>query len=206
MKLKWVVLVIVAVPSSGTVLADGYDDCVLNGMKGISGDVAARAVIQSCKNKVAEAKRATFGTPLNENEFEFVSGNGSVQRHDGGYYSQVLRNKSSSKLVTYVALQIRDGDYFEFKGKSPKGEDDWKTKVTSAMDEMKWQDGRTHTYFYRLSVKPGNEVRLMFPSPTTGSFYSEITSILGRTTKWSDAVSISAFSGNIKPESLDPLK
>jgi len=37
---------------SGTVAAETYNDCILENMKGVGGDVAARLVRKACENKV----------------------------------------------------------------------------------------------------------------------------------------------------------
>lgn len=187
---------------SGAALADTYDDCVLNGMKGVSSDAAARLVAQSCRNKIAEAKRAkvaAFGSALSENEFTYVTGKGSVQNHEDGYFSQVLKNTSSFKSITYVALNVKDGDYYDYKEKGSGIFTDFEGRT-------KWENERSRTYFYKLSLKPGNEVRLMFRKPHTDSFYAEVTTVLGRESKWTDTISSSAFSSNIKPELKDPIE
>ncbi|MBI4937093.1 MAG: hypothetical protein HY846_02530 [Nitrosomonadales bacterium] len=184
-------------------LAETYDDCVLNGMKGVSSDVAARLVAQSCRNKIAETRKAkvtAFGSTLSEDEFAYVSGKDSVQTHEDSYLSQVLKNKSSFKSITYVALSIKDGDYFDYK------EAKWGGVSIDSEGRTKWENERSHTYFYKLSLKPGNEVRLMFRKPRTDSFYAEVTTVLGREAKWSDTISTSAFSSNVKPEPKDPLE
>ena len=186
-------------PAAASVSA--YDDCVINGVKGVSSDIAARLVAQSCKNKIAEAKKlkaAAFGSALSQDEFVYVSGKGSVQSHDDGYYSQVIKNRSPFKTITYVALNIKDGDYY-----------DWKSKATINFfdpDILKWQADRSHTYFYKLTLTPESEVRLMFRNPRTDSFYAEVVTVLGREAKWSDKISTSSFSKNIKPELNDPLE
>ena len=188
---------------SGLALAGTYDDCVLNGMKGVSSDTAARLVAQSCRNKIAEVKKAklaAFGSAFSEDEFVYVTGKDSVQTHEDGYFSQAIRNKSSFKSITYVALNIKDGDYYDYK------EAKWGGVSIDSEGRTKWENERSHTYFYKLSLKPGNEVRLMFRKPRTDSFYAEVTTVLGREAKWSDTISTSAFSSNVKPEPKDPLE
>lgn len=188
---------------SGIALAGAYDDCVLNGMKGVSSDAAARLVAQSCRNRITEAKKAkveAFGSTLSEDEFVYVNGEGSVQTHEDGYFSQALKNKSSFKSITYVALNIKDGDYYDYK------EAKWGGVLINPEGRAKWESERSRTYFYKLSLKPGNEVRLMFRKPRIDAFYAEVTTVLGREAKWSDTISTSAFSSNIKPEPKDPLE
>jgi hypothetical protein len=190
-----------------TAFAEAYDDCVLNGLKGVSSDAAARLVAQSCRNKISDssrAKMAKFGTKLQEGEFVFVTGAGSVQNHEGGYFSRALKNSSSFNSITYVSLVIKDGDYYDFK---PKGGIPILRDVIGDIEEKgKWERERSHVFFYQLSLKPGKEVRLMFRAPRGESFYSEVVTVLGREAKWSDTISANAFSTNVKPESRDPLE
>ena len=110
--------------------ADTYDDCILSGMKGVSGDSAARMVAQACRNKVNEGRRVkqdSFGSTLEEREYKLqTTGNGiAIERHDNGFYSSRLRNTSTAKTVTYVVLTIKDGDFYDFKPKPLSNNLDW---------------------------------------------------------------------------------
>ena len=184
---------------SATSYGGEFEDCVLNGMKGVSSDAAARVVNQACRSKVIEAKKAkleVFGSPLREGEFEHVTGDGSINSHDDGYYSQVFKNTSNYKTVTYVALEIRDGDYFDHKIRIP----------SDFYGEEAWRKERSQIYYYKLALKPKTQIRLMFRQPRTEKFYAEVVMTLGRESKWSDSMSTSAWSGTAKPEAKDPLE
>lgn len=209
--MKWILLLSSLLVFAITAHADEYDDCILKGMKGVSSDVGARLVAEACRNKVDEPKRAKqrakrerFGSKLNESEYKI--GN-SYMSSGGGYISLTLQNTSSSKTLTYVELTVKDGDYYDYKGpKNPPPNDRMPWEVIEEDDWSKWTRERTHTYYFKLTLKPGKEIRLMFPDTRTKSFYSEITTALGREAKWTDAASTISFSDRIKPELQDPLQ
>jgi hypothetical protein len=73
-------------------------------------------------------------------------------------------------------------------------------------DRLEWESKRTHEYYYKLFLRPGKEIRLIFPNPPTKSFYSEITTALGREAKWTDAVSATSLRDTIKPVPRDSLE
>lgn len=115
-----------------------------------------------------------------------------------GYLSQVLKNKSSYKAITYVALEVLDADYYDFK--NPQ----WLAFDLEA--ELAWKKERTKTYYYKLSLKPNAVTKLLYRAPRTGTFWTNITMVLGRESKWSDSISTSGWSDAVVPESRDPLE
>lgn len=204
-----------------TALAGAYDDCILSGMKGVSGDTGAALVAQACRSKISEAqrqKRSAFGTDLEAKDYSLESGDGSVKSHADGFWSQVFVNRSQYKSVTYVALKILDGDYYDFKpaeaengemavrqqGTSKRKLDDPFVGVLGSIEKSSWQDKRTHVYHYKLALKPGKSIRLKFPEPKTGTFYSTVTTAIGRESKWGDT--IQQFKDEALPEASDPLE
>lgn len=188
------------------VCADEYDECVLAGIKGVSSDTGARFVAQACKNKIKEtqkSRRASFGNDINPQDYRLITGENSVQRHEDGTFSQVFENQSSVRTITYVALTIRDGDYYDFKPAGGKGQDKW---LFDPFDNARvlWERNRTRVYYYKVVVKPGKTLRLKFPSPKSDTFYSEIAVALGRESKLSDT--IQQFKDAVIPEERDPLE
>jgi len=183
--------------TTSSALAGPYEDCILSGMKGVSGDAAANAVKLACRTKVKEAKEAKqdeIGLPLRDTEYEWD--NNSLSTEKGGYFSQVLRNNSPVKLVTYFSMEIRDSDYNDYKEKDfydPEG-------------KSAWQKERTATYFYILSLKPGAQIRLLYPKPKTKEFFSKARSALGREPKWSDSIPKISSGDSTKPLVKDPLE
>ncbi len=138
------------------------------------------------------SKKEVFGSALNNSEYK-IDNNDAV-RHDAVFISLPLQNMSSFETLTYVKLAIRDSDYYNYEG---AGDYD---------DRLKWGSDRTHIFFYKLFVRPGKKIRLMFPCPATDSFYPEILTVFGREAKWTDIVSIISFSDQIKPDPRDPLE
>ena len=202
MKSKWILLLACLILCAINAHADDYDDCVLKGMKGVSSETGARLVTQACRNKVDEKKRAKrerFGSELNKTEYKLDDIHTAI--HGGGYVSKRLRNTSSSMTLTYIALSIKDSDYSGYK-ESGKGFDNWGID----WDKMNWESEHTNIYYYKLFLRPGKEINLMFPQPRTNSFSPEITTALGRAAKLTDTISTTSFSDKIKPEPIDPLE
>jgi len=52
----WPICGLVALIAHGAVGAGGVDDCILNGLKGVSSDAAARMIKQACESKVTAAR------------------------------------------------------------------------------------------------------------------------------------------------------
>lgn len=52
----WLICGVIAFIAHGAVGAGEVDDCILNGLKGVSSDAAARMVKQACESKVAAAR------------------------------------------------------------------------------------------------------------------------------------------------------
>ena len=110
-----------------------------------------------------------------------------------------LQNTSSSNTLTYVELTITQALNLDEVLKYSKQQ---QAIPTTPQDDGRW----TKNYYYKLFLKPGKEIRLMFPEPPTDRFYSKITNALGREAKWTDAVSTTSLSNTIKPEPRDPLE
>lgn len=196
MKSKWILLLACLILCAINAHADDYDDCVLKGTKGVSSETGARLVAQACRNKVDEKKRAKrerFGSELNKTEYKLDDIHTAI--HGGGYVSKRLRNTSSSMTLTYITLSIKDSDYSDYKESGKGGWD-------GILEKVEWESERTHTYFYKLFLRPGKEINLMFSQPRTNSFSSEITTALGRAAKLTDTVSTTSFSDKIKPEPI----
>ncbi|MCX7168150.1 MAG: hypothetical protein NTV11_18005 [Rhodocyclales bacterium] len=176
--------------------AGEYDDCVLTGLKGVSSDAGAKLVAQACKNKINEvrqSRRSNFGTDLAAGEYAF-NPTDSVQRHDDGLVSQTLVNKTSQKTITYVALTVGDGV-------KPAAIE--KGKVFDVDDYIRTAKPAS-VFYYKVAIRPGKSIRLKFPLPKSGAFYTEVTTVLGRESKWADAAQ--QFKEDVSPEPKDRLE
>ena len=185
---------------SSNTYAGPYEDCVLKGMKGVSSDIAARAVSQACASKQSEIKREKqekFGVAMKSDEYAWDE-NKVFDTGKNGYLSQIIKNKSSYKSITYVALEVLDADYYDFK--KPQ----W--PAFDFEGESAWKKERSKTYYYKLSLKPNAETKLLYRAPRTGTFWANITMVLGRESKWSDSISTSAWTDSVEPEPKDPLE
>ena len=221
--MKWILLLSSLILCAISAHAGVYEDCVLKGMKGVSSDAGAKLVAKACRNKAKEyeareakyeareAKQESFGSALNESEYKMD--NNFFTSSDGRYFIQTLNNTSSFNTLTYVELTIKDDDYYDYKKPIvftlPQPTDVFGFLMEPGVDDgqRKWESERKHTYFYKLFLGPGKQIKLMFPKPRTNSAYSEITSALGREAKWTDAVSKISLRGDaIKPEPRDPLE
>ncbi len=187
--------------------AGPYEDCVLTGMKGVSSNTAAGAVAQACRNKVNEVKkekREKLGLPMKDDEYAWSESN-QFDTQANGYLSEIFKNKSSYKTVTYVALEILDADYYEcinFASFIP-GQ---KSVPCDFEDLAAWQKKRSQTYYYKLSLKPNAVTKLLYRPTRTETLRSRVVTVLGRESKWSDSIATSAWGETVKPEPKDPLE
>lgn len=114
------------------------DDCVLNGLKGVNSDAAARMVRQSCESKVASQKRqqilAKYGEGINSN----------LTHVEWNYYAnddlKVTLKNDLSKTVIYAELSISKP--------KPNG-------------ECPYPVSRKH--LYEVKAKPGSRLVLIVP-------------------------------------------
>lgn len=96
--------------SAGATHAFDMDDCIINGVKGVSTDLGAKMVRMACERKLAEAVRQKvelrtreYGEPLDPLSLE-----------KGKYYKEVAAgiqsmqytNKNKDKTVTYFRLEV----------------------------------------------------------------------------------------------------
>lgn len=194
------------------VYAAAYDECVLKEMKGVSGETAARMISQACKNKVNEARQKTitanFGSELDLRETR-ISLSEKFSVGSDGYKSLVVTNDTKNITVTYFQLIIKDMDYFDFPSPSPnqsrRGSKPsiWDNFNPTETDETTWQNDRTHYFYYKTTLGPGQSTKLKFKYPREG-FYSSLGRTMGRESKGADR--IGNFRTEILPEEKDPLK
>jgi len=85
--------------------ATDVDDCVLNGLKGVNSDVAARMVRQSCENKVADQRRQKNAAKYGEKIDERLT----LSNWDSDYAKNAVKVTVTNDLrqtVTYAELSI----------------------------------------------------------------------------------------------------
>lgn len=163
-----------------------YDDCILQGLKGVSSDAAARIIRQSCENKRTEFHRQAdkkindeYGADDNTSILEDYSKGYSLQ--SGGYASNEYKNISNdqSKLISYVKLAVQ------------------------AIDKNGYCDYSTTKYYsYKTSIKPGATASLFFKVPSSKSICINVTAVKTKPYKWNEFSLTSSF----KPLDMDPFE
>lgn len=124
-------------------LAIDVDDCVLNGLKGVNSDAAARMVRQSCENKVANQKRQQLSTKYGGKIDEKLA----LDSWDSDYASKAVKvtvKNELQKTVTYAELSI---------------------SAPTANGSCPYPENRKH--LYAVKIKPGSRVVLVVPGGTS---------------------------------------
>lgn len=163
--------------------AFSMNDCILEGMKGVSSDIAARMVKQACEEKANEARQKNvaalvkeFGDPIAP---ESVSLAANYSRESGRHVSiQATNNvKNGDQTIRYIKLSVapvEDGFCAT-----------WKRTV----------------FAYKLTLTPGSSIKLQASAPNTEDVCFEILAVRGTSAGWSDF----SIAGTIEPMGKDPF-
>lgn len=159
------------------------NDCIINGMKGVSSDRAAAQIRYACDQKNKSYKQQLrdelameFGEILSIENLDMEK---HTNAEDTGFNSTRFTNKSPDKTVTYVLLELVP---------APGG-------LGTSCDSTQ---RRTHSY--KVTVKPGAAIKLVYPNPTP--FYClSVMAVMGRPPSWKDI----SFSASAKPSAKDPF-
>lgn len=139
--------------------ANAFDlnDCILNGMKGVSSDVAAQQIRYACnikgieeKNKKNEELKTEYGKAIN---IAILKDSEYYKIEEAGFHSMQYTNTSTDTTVTYVKLRI------------------------GCSDSIK--------YPYKIKLKPGESIALIYPASSTGNCI-HVYEVFGRPSIWSD--------------------
>lgn len=162
-----------------------YDDCVLQGLKGVSSDAAARMIRQSCENKRTEFTRQK--DKKNNEEYGVDDRTSILEDHSkgyslepNGYISSEYKNtsKDDTKWISYVRLSVQ------------------------ATNKDGYCDYSTIKYYsYKTSIKPGAISRFFFKAPSSKSICFDVSAVRTKPYKWSDF----SLSSSFKPLDKDPL-
>jgi hypothetical protein len=182
MKLLAATLGLFLVTSSAS--AFDLNDCIINGMRGVSSDVAARQVRYACDQKqrayVAERRlkfEQEFGEALGTELLDLAS---TFDLAGPGKQSIQVTSKEPSKAVTLIRLEVAP---------APGG-------AGATCDFTK-----SRVFAYKVMLKPTQRVRLIYPSVADSNCISLI-SANARPIKWTDV----AFSSTADPMPKDPLE
>ncbi len=119
------------------------DDCVLNGLKGVNSDAAARMVRQSCENKAVNQKRQQLSTRYGDKIDEKLT----LSNWDSDYTNKTVKVTVKNDLqqtVTYAELSI---------------------SAPMANGSCPYPENQKHLYAVKL--KPGSRVVLVVPGGTS---------------------------------------
>lgn len=119
------------------------DDCVLNGLKGVNSDAAARMVRQSCENKVANQRRQQLSTKYGGKIDEKLALDGWDSDYANKAVKVIVKNELQ-QTVTYAELSI---------------------SAPMANGSCPYPENRKH--LYAVKVKPGSRVVLVVPGGTS---------------------------------------
>lgn len=179
-------MVLMACLALGAATSHAFDfnDCIINGMKGVSSDVAAGAVRTACRQKLSafEADRKEqlmkeYGEPQ---ELDTLEGSAyHTVESPAGFYSSSFLNTSHEKTVRYIRLVIAPAP-----GGPGTDCDFSKRKV----------------YAYSILLKPKASHKLVYPSATPANCLV-LLNVFAKTPTWRD-VSLSSSS---KPIEKDPF-
>ena len=86
-----------------------FDECIIEGMKGVQSDVAAKLVYQSCLKKFPPKKaKVPEKTKLPIEALEKLTGHAGLK--SSGYFSGNIYNGNSDWTVTELIIDIREKD------------------------------------------------------------------------------------------------
>lgn len=185
--MRWILIGTIAASSIvAPCHANGFslNDCILNGVKGVSSDVAARLVRKACEDK-QEEHRQQRGNALKQEYGELIDTASVVKAkffntESAGFASIEITNsaRSPERTLTYVKLSV----------------------MPAAGDNQPCDPQREARYSYKLTLKPGTSINLVFPSDAK-AICTSIEAARGRPTAWKDF----SLSGSVKPLDKDPF-
>jgi hypothetical protein len=120
-----------AVAVAGWFGPNDYNSCILESMKGITSDVAARAIKQSCREKFPEEKQESKELP----ESAVQKLEGSARMDTRGDYICTIFNGNNDWAITSLEVRITDEKTSAFK--------DYKVDKTSVYTEI---NGKVFNY------------------------------------------------------------
>lgn len=165
------------------VLAFDLNDCIINGMKGVSSDIAARQVRYACDQKSKEYKQQRlellareFGEVV---DVDTVEGGKFYEVEAPGFYSMLYTNKSAEMTVTFLRVEVVP---------APGG-------PGTNCDMTK-----RRVFAYKVSIKPGASTKLIYPSAHPSNCVTPLV-VLARVPSWKDI----SFSSSARPSEKDPF-
>jgi hypothetical protein len=171
-------VITLALSSTAGAAAFSYNDCILDGLKGVASDAAARMVREACMSKSKEdtarqrakdQEAATRQSNALKDEYganistDLMILDKSYKHESNGSSSVGISNKAVADhtTITYVMLLVDTGGC--------------------------WGSGQA--YSYKLVLSPGTSTRLRFPHPgTEEKLCLSIIEAKGRPSSWRDII------------------
>lgn len=100
-----------------------YDECILESMKGVTSDVAAKMIRQSCQKKFPKKTPEDNSVELPSSVIEKIKGNAKMT---GGYYEGTIFNGDNEWHITSLTVRIVDNKTKQYR--------DYKTRVGQVLE------------------------------------------------------------------------
>lgn len=113
---KLILMILLAIVSSSTVAGwfggpKNYNECILENMKGVTNDIAAEAIRNSCR--VEFAPKVPESVDLPQSVLAKVSGNADKSSY--GYFSGTIANNDDAWTVTSLTIRITEKATKQYK-------------------------------------------------------------------------------------------
>lgn len=138
-----VLLICPAVSFAGWFGHSSYDECVLDSMKGVTSDMAARAVVQSCRNKFP--KKSPTDAEIPADVVSQLDGRADMTNY--GYFKGRIYNGSKDWTVTQVTIVL----------------------VAKAKDKISVENPRPREYNVDVTVPPLTDNEFFFSAESERS-------------------------------------
>ena len=93
---------------AGAASPSNYDECILESMKGVKSDLAAKSIIRSCRNKFSDrSKGKVKSRSLSYTEMSQLTGRASFSEFSyGGNFSGKIYNGNANVTISEITIQI----------------------------------------------------------------------------------------------------
>jgi hypothetical protein len=177
--MQWTLIGAIAATAVAPSYADySLSDCILNGLKGVSSDVAARFVRKACEDK-QEDHRHQLLNGLKQEYGDKIDTASVVESK--AYWVETANSKSieitnvgkfPERTITYIDLSVLPAC-------------EYSQKVL---------------YSYKLTLTPTSSIKLVFPS-NSETICTSIKTVRGKPTTWKDF----SLSGSVMPLDKNPF-
>ena len=161
----------------------GFDvnECILQGMKGVNSDAAARGVYLACQQKLTALERERQEAFAKESGEAVAPSIVTLDQHfveRPGFNSMAAMNRSADKVVTYIRISVTTSE---------------NGKCDGLMQYM------APDYAYQVIIPPGETVRLVYPAGDC----IDVELVYARPRKWADR--FHSVVEKVQPLPGDPL-